>query len=253
MLHLENRNILVSVSPLLISIKSFQYSGTSWNQMAGDGTEEIITTADIRRQIQRHVNCLADPSKITRKKGLQELRKETITRKLGGTILQDLAGDILKPVLKCFSDSSEINRELAANFVIEYFTILPRPETTLAYVMPCLVQRLGQENIIEPSEELRELLVKNLLSLTIEMCGKKIAGFLDEMIQILKQTIADPYGEVRKKSCQVTCSLAKCIPEYFHQQSESLIVPLMKSISHQHSKVLSIILWFYWLVNSNLA
>lgn len=206
--------------------------------MSGDaGKEDILTTEDIRRTIQRHVNCLADPSKIVRKRGLLDIKKETISRKLGGTILQELSGDVLKPVLKCFSDVSEINRELSVNFVTEYFAILPRPEATLAYILPCLVQRLGQEEILEPSEELRQLIVENLLASAVELCGKKIAGFLDEMVKVLKRTISDPFGEVKKASCKVASALARCIPEYFHMQSESLIAPLMQSITHQHSKV----------------
>nr|XP_039265298.1 dynein assembly factor 5, axonemal-like [Styela clava] len=204
---------------------------------SGEMQVDVLTTDDIRRNIQRHVNCLSDSSKITRKRGLLEIKKETISRKLGSTILQDISADILKPVLKCFSDTSEINRELSANFVIEYFTILPTTEMSLGYILPCLVQRLGQEEIVEPSEELRLLLVENLLGLTIELCGKKTAGFLDELIQILKRTIIDPYGEVVKASCKVASELARCVPEYFHMQSESLILPLMHSIRHQHSKV----------------
>lgn len=206
--------------------------------MSGDcGKDETFTTEDIRRGIQRHVNCLSDPSKIVRKRGLIDIKKETISRKLGGTILQDIATDVLKPTLKCFSDPSEVNRELSVKLVIEYFLVIPQPEATLPYILPNLVQRLGQEEILEPSEELRHLIVEELLSLTVELCGKKIAAFLDEMILILKRTIADPYGEVKKASCKVASALARSIPEYFHMQGESLIAPLMQSITHQHSKV----------------
>jgi len=31
--------------------------------------------------------------------------------------------------------------------------------------------------------------------------------------------------------------LAKTVPEQFHMQSESLILPLILTVSHQHSKV----------------
>lgn len=206
--------------------------------MSGDcGKDDALTTEDIRRGIQRLVNCLSDPSKIVRKRGLIDIKNETISRKLGGTILQDIATDVLKPVLKCFSDPSEVNRDLSVKFAIEYFSVIPQPEATLPYILPCLVQRLGQEEILEPSEELRHSIVEDLLSLTVELCGKKVAAFLDEMIQILKRTIADPFGEVKKASCKVASALARSIPEYFHMQGESLIAPLMQSITHQHSKV----------------
>ena len=194
------------------------------------------TTESVRKQIQRHVNCLSDDGKFTRKKGLIDLRKDTITRQLGGTLLQDIAMDVLKPTLKCLSDSSEKNRELATVFISDYISVIPGPDQTLPYIIPALVQRLAQKEIIEPSEELRLQLLNDILYPCVEYSGKKIAGYLDELIQILKKTILDPFAEVKKASCKLACKVSRTIPEYFHMQSESLIKPLMMTITHQHSK-----------------
>nr|XP_002127221.1 dynein assembly factor 5, axonemal [Ciona intestinalis] len=207
--------------------------------MSGDSAEQngFETKDSVCKLLQRHVNCLSDESKITRKRGLIDLRKETIDRHLGGMLLQEISIEVLKPTLKCLADSSEKNRELAANLISKYISILPSPEDTLAYVIPTLAQRLGQQEITEPSEELRLLVLQEILFPCVELSGKKIAGYLDEMIQILQQLIVDPYAEVRKTSCKLAGCLARSIPEYFHMQSESLIKPLMLSITHQHSKV----------------
>ena len=202
-----------------------------------NGNSEAETTETVRKLIQRHVNCLADEGKITRKKGLVDLRKETISRKLGGTLLQEIAVEVLKPTLKCLSDSSEKNRELAASFVCDYIAVIPSPELTLPFVIPTLVQRLGQKEIVELSEELRLQLLDDILLPLIEFSGKKIGSYLDELIQILQKTIVDPYAEVKKSSCRLASKIAQTIPEYFHMQSESLIKPLMLTITHQHSKV----------------
>ena len=99
------------------------------------------------------------------------------------------------------------------------------------------MQRLGQEEIVEPSEELRLQILDDILMPCIEFSGKAIVGYLDELINILKKTILDPYAEVRKSSCKISSKVARTIPEHFHLQSESLIKPLMLSITHQHSKV----------------
>nr|CAB3252295.1 HEAT repeat-containing protein 2 [Phallusia mammillata] len=195
------------------------------------------TTDACRKQIQRHVNCLGDDSKITRKRGLIDLRKETIGKQLGATLLQDLASTFLKPTLKCLADSSEINRELAVTFIADFISIIPSPEETLQYIIPTLVQRLGQQEIVETSEELRLSVLESVLLPCVELSGKRIAGFLDELIQILQRTIVDPFAEVRKCSCKIAAKVARTIPEYFHMQSESLINPLMLTITHQHSKV----------------
>ena len=56
-------------------------------------------------------------------------------------------------------------------------------------------------------------------------------------MRILQRTIVDQYPEVKKESCQCASKLAKAVPQVFHQQSESLIKPLILTLSHQHSKV----------------
>ena len=198
------------------------------------------TTDSVRKMIQRHVNCMSDNSKITRKRGLIDLKKETIARKLGGTLLQELSNEILKPTLKCLSDPSEKNRELATDLISNYLSVIPAPDETLPYVMMTLTQRLGQQEIVEPSEELRLQLLESILMPCIELSGKKIAGYLDEVIAILQRTIVDPFAEVRKISCKIACKFSRSVPEHFHMQSASLIKPLMTSITHQHSKVTTV-------------
>ena len=47
----------------------------------------------------------------------------------------------------------------------------------------------------------------------------------------------DPYPEIKKSSCACASLLAKSLPQQFHTQSESLITPLLMTVSHQHSKV----------------
>ena len=108
------------------------------------------------------------------------------------------------------------------------------------FLLTCLhcvqVQRLGQLEITEPSEEIRLQLV-GLAVLLVELTRKNIAPYLDDLIRILQRTIVDSYPEVKKTSCHCASILARSIPEYFHMQSESLIKPLLLTVSHQHSKV----------------
>jgi dynein assembly factor 5, axonemal len=56
-------------------------------------------------------------------------------------------------------------------------------------------------------------------------------------VKILQRTIIDPFPEVKKESCLCASKLAKAIPQYFHMQSESLIKPLLVTLTHQHSRV----------------
>uniref|UniRef100_A0AAV2KEH3 Dynein axonemal assembly factor 5 n=1 Tax=Knipowitschia caucasica TaxID=637954 RepID=A0AAV2KEH3_KNICA len=102
--------------------------------------------------------------------------------------------------------------------------------------MPCLAQRFGDKDILEPSEELR-LSTLEMLSLTVEVCGKHMAPYLNEMMNILQRSIVDPFPDVKRESCKCTTRFAKCVPEHFHMQAESLVKPLMQTVSHQHSRV----------------
>lgn len=193
--------------------------------------------------IARHINCLTEDNRNTRKRSLEGIRKDTIGRKppLDQTEYRVIFSEILKPLLKCLSDPVEKCRELSVILVKDFLQLVPEPDEHLPYIIPILVQRLGQQEIMESSEEMRLQLV-GLLSDIVEFSGKKMAAYLDDCIQILSKTIVDPYPEVKKESCKCACKLAKAIPEYFQMTSESLIKPLLLTITHQHSKVRVIVI-----------
>ena len=193
--------------------------------------------------LARHINCLGEDNKMARRKALENIKKDTVDRNppLNPSVLKSLFSEVLKPLLKEFSDPMERCREISVQTVKKFLDVVPSPEDSLPYIVPVIVQRLGQPEIIEPSEEIR-LLVVEFLKQIIESSGKKIAVYLDDIIKILQRTIVDPYPEVKKLSCHCASSVAKAIPEYFHAQSESLIKPLLLSISHQHAKVRTIVI-----------
>ncbi|KAJ8792753.1 hypothetical protein J1605_019573 [Eschrichtius robustus] len=128
----------------------------------------------------------------------------------------------------------------------------------------------------EACEELRLALVQ-LLHLAVRLSGAALAPHLDDAVRVLRCTLLDPFAAVRRESCECAAGLARAtpgarpcllprrplpkpapvrallhpqpgaqclpavdarwLPNHFHMQSESLIVPLMQSISHQHWKV----------------
>ncbi|KAJ3600692.1 hypothetical protein NHX12_031670 [Muraenolepis orangiensis] len=201
----------------------------------------------VARGLFRHVNCLnEDHSKnntATRRRALEAIKKETVDSEgLSGGALQEVLCGLLKPLLRCLaSDPVERCRETAIATLTEFLRRVPRPEDSLVYLMPCLTQRLGGGEgggggLKEPSEELRLSLVE-MLTLTVDVCGKKLAPYLDDMIKILQVTIVDPFADVKRESCRCTARFAESVPEHFHMQAESLVKPLMQTISHQHSRV----------------
>ncbi|XP_076458968.1 dynein axonemal assembly factor 5-like [Babylonia areolata] len=188
--------------------------------------------------IARHINCLGEDNRNTRKKALESIRNDTINRKpvLESPDLEPIFSEILKPMLKMFSDPVEKCRELSVGIVHRFFEKVSDPEDRLSYVFPVLVQRLGQQEIVEPSEELRLQLVE-LFSLLVDRAGQKLPAYLDDSVKILQRTLMDPFPDVKKESCKCASKIAKAIPQYFHMVSETLIKPLLMSITHQHSKI----------------
>lgn len=192
--------------------------------------------------IARHINCLGEENRNTRKKALEGIKKDTLQRKppLAASELQLIFSEVAKPLLKIFSDPVEKCRELSIDIIREYMKNVDKPDESLPYVIPVLVQRLGQQEIIEPSEEIRLMLIE-FLSEILENSGKKLSVYLDDLVRILQRTIPDPFPDVKKESCRCTSKIAKAIPEYFHMQSESLIKPLLLTITHQHAKVRTLV------------
>lgn len=184
----------------------------------------------------RHLNSLNDPNRGTRKRGLDGINKELFATQISEENVRLMYKEAQMPLLKCIHDPVEKCRELSIGIVSKYFEKYGDVELLMPALVPYLVQRLGQQDIVETSEELRLQLIQ-LTTAVIICAGKRNAVYLDDLVQILQRTIVDPYPEVKKESCNCASALAKATPENFHLQSESLIKPLLMSISHQHSRV----------------
>lgn len=202
--------------------------------MAAEGEQRAAS--EVSQALARHLNCLNDDNKNTRRRALAAIQKEVEDKRLSSGALQEVFGELLRPLLRCLADPMEKCREVSIQIITYCVTNVPRPEESLPYLIPTISQRLGHQEITEPSEELR-LGLSQLLTLLVEVCGRKLGPYLDEMVRILQRTIVDPFPEVKKESCRCAANYARAIPEHFHMQSESLIKPLMQTISHQHSKV----------------
>uniref|UniRef100_A0A8C8LTR5 Uncharacterized protein n=1 Tax=Oncorhynchus tshawytscha TaxID=74940 RepID=A0A8C8LTR5_ONCTS len=217
------------VSTLIVAISTVKMATT---MAAG----EERAASEVLRALARHLNCLNEDSKTTRKRALEAIKRETIDKGLSSGVLQEVFTCLLKSLLKCLSDPMERCRETAIHMLGDFIRCVPQPEDSLPYLMPALTQRLGGKEILEPAEELRLSMVE-VLTLTVEVCGRHLAPYLDDMMKILQRTIVDPFPDVKRESCKCTVHFAKSVPEHFHMQAESLVKPLMQTVSHQHSRV----------------
>ncbi|KAL0993430.1 hypothetical protein UPYG_G00107790 [Umbra pygmaea] len=199
-------------------------------------SENERAASDVLRALARHLNCLNEDCKTTRKRALEAIKRETIDKGLSSGVLQEIFTWLVKALLKCLTDPMERCRETAIDMLRDFIRCVPQPEDSLPYLIPALTQRLGGKEILEPAEELRLSMVE-VLTLTVDVCGRNLAPYLDDVMKILQRTIVDPFPDVKRESCKCTVHFAKSVPEHFHMQAESLVKPLMQTISHQHSRV----------------
>jgi len=167
--------------------------------------------ADVLKSLARHLNCLNEDNKSARKRALEAVKRDTIEQRFSSGALQELFTSLLKTLLKCLSDPAETCRDSTIQIITGFIRSVPKPEDSLPYLIPSLAQRLGGKEILEPAEELRLALVE-MLSLVVEVCGRQLAPYLDDMIKILQRTITDPFPEVKKESCRCTIRFAQCVP-----------------------------------------
>lgn len=209
------------------------------NNMATSMQVDPNIVSDLRQAISRQTGYLLDGNRTAKRRALESIRKNTIGKKnsLDSKVLDEIfCSDLRKPLLRCFSDPVDGCRERSIQLVNDFIDVLDEPDKILPYLIPCAVQRLAQKEITESAEELRLLFVETIFKV-IEKWGPCLGIYVNDMINIFQQTLIDPFPDVRKQSCKCTRRLARQIPEHFHLQSESLVNPLLKSSSHQHSKV----------------
>ncbi|XP_030157438.1 dynein assembly factor 5, axonemal isoform X2 [Lynx canadensis] len=212
---------------------------------------ETAEAAELSRALSRLLPGLEADSKLSRRRALEALQRaieaawpeepaaESAAAAAG---FQGPWARLLLPrLLRCLADPAEGCRALAAHLLGLGLRRAARPRDALPRLLPALVARLaGPESERgrppETCEELRLALVQ-LLGLAVRLGGAALAPHLDDAVRVLRCTLLDPFAAVRRESCQCAASLARATPDHFHMQSESLIGPLMQSISHQHWKV----------------
>ncbi|XP_054247137.1 dynein axonemal assembly factor 5 [Indicator indicator] len=196
--------------------------------------------AELAQALNRPLSCLqeSDCSRTARLRALEAIRAEVQERPFSDAVVQEVFGtQLVRPLARCLvGDTAERCRELSLQLLCHGLSHGDRPGEALPVVLPALVQRLCPPQGFEPSEELRLGLVQ-LLSLLLQRCGVAMVPYLTEIIHILQATLLDHYAEVRRESCRCAMACAQAMPEHFHMQSESLIKPLMQTISHQHYRV----------------
>ncbi|POI36111.1 hypothetical protein CIB84_000136 [Bambusicola thoracicus] len=196
--------------------------------------------AELAQALSRPLSCLQGPEcgRAARLRALEAIRAEVQERPLSSEAVREVfETQLVRPLARCLAgDAAERCRELALQLLLHGLNRCERPGEALPVLLPVLAQRLGPPQGAEPCEELRLGLLQ-LLGLLLRRGGTAVAPYLSDVVGILQAALLDHYAEVRRESCRCAVACAQAVPEHFHMQSESLIKPLMQTISHQHYRV----------------
>lgn len=176
--------------------------------------------------------------KFQRKKGLDELLKVVFKREtcLEDSELLEIWENVHKLLVHILNDESEACRDTALDIIKLFLTSLAPADKHVIYTIPMLTNRLGSQELIESSEEVRLKSVA-LLSTIIPIYKDFLPAYFEDLVAILRKTVADQYPNIKKESCSCISILAKTAPRYFYHHSESFVKPILSNFSHQHYKV----------------
>ncbi|NXJ12074.1 DAAF5 factor, partial [Odontophorus gujanensis] len=197
--------------------------------------------AELAQALSRSLSCLqgSECGRAARLRALEAIRAEVQERPLSPETVQEVfEAQLVRPLARCLAgDAAERCRELALQLLLHGLSRCERPGEALPVLLPVLAQRLGLPQGAEPCEELRLGLLQ-LLGVLLRRGGAAVAPYLSDVVGILQAALLDHYAEVKRESCRCAVACAQAVPaEHFHMQSESLIKPLMQTISHQHYRV----------------
>ncbi|XP_012266719.2 dynein axonemal assembly factor 5 [Athalia rosae] len=189
-------------------------------------------------QLSRICVTLRAEDKRRRKNALEELDK--LVFEMGTPMEVSNVAEVWETVhqnlVRTLSDQAEACRYSCIELLKKFLDILTPCDKNIIYIIPIATKRLGSQEIVESSEEVRLNFV-SLLRLIVRKYKEYLPAYLDDFITILNKTVIDNYPSVKKESCSCISELAMAIPRHFYNRSENLIKPTLTNFKHQQYKV----------------
>lgn len=183
------------------------------------------------------VSLQAD-KRTRRRQALEEImqnisREETLSRI---ELLIQIWESVHRYLVRILNDNAEICRDLTVGILRIFLEALSPDGKHIVYIIPTMSRRLGVQEQIEPSEEVR-LKCVSLLRLIILRYKDLLAPYISDITAIVTHTVTDSYPNVKKESCKCISDYAKTLPRHLHSQSGHLIKPVLSNFMHQHYRV----------------
>jgi len=183
------------------------------------------------------VSLQAD-EKNRRKQALEEILKNISQEQISGRLddFVKIWESIHRFLVRIMNDNMEVCRDLTIGILKIFLEVLPPDDKHIMYIIPIMTRRLGMQELIEPSEEVR-LKCVSLLRTIIWKYKDLLAPHIQDVTGILARTVTDNYPNVKKESCRCISDYAKILSRHFYSQSEYLIKPILTNFMHQHYRV----------------
>ncbi|KAG7163083.1 Dynein assembly factor 5, axonemal-like, partial [Homarus americanus] len=138
----------------------------------------------------------------------------------------------LSLLVTSLGDPSEVIRMKVSIILLKFIDECVVSECQLVDIIPVIHHRLGVVPVMEESEDVRLLLVNIIMGLTLKFEAKMIP-YMNDVVNILKESVVDRSPDVRKAASECVRAYTRATREKFHMQSESLVKPLLKALTHQ--------------------
>lgn len=230
-----------------------------------DAIDELPTDspATFLAYLQRDINCLGEESLCVRLQSLQKLERVLVQHidNLSTDLVDVVAENTLKPLLKRLKDKSEKCRELAAKILRALIMNVSELSFMLPYVFPTLVARLGSEDLdgvahlpeamrpnpeqkpvelsrpVEESEEVRLELARFVAALLSRCTQHQVYAWIDEATGLIRAQAMDPFHEVKLLSCETMIAFCHNHTEMLLHFAEPLGRSLTSCLTHNHAKI----------------
>lgn len=189
-------------------------------------------------ELSKIIVSLQADEKNRRRQALEEIVK-TISQEGMPSRLDDMIElweGVHRFLVRILNDSVETCRDLTVGILKIFLETLPVDDKHVIYVIPIMSRRLGAQEQIEPSEEVR-LKCVSLLRTIILKYKDLLTPYIQDVTGILARTVVDNYPNVKKESCRCVSDYARTLPRHFYSQSECLIKPILSNFTHQHYRV----------------
>ncbi|XP_025994000.1 dynein assembly factor 5, axonemal [Solenopsis invicta] len=189
-------------------------------------------------ELSKIIVLLQADEKNRRKQALEKILENVTRREIldGPDNLINIWESTHRFLVRIMNDNRETLRDLTVGILKIFLEALPPDDRHIIYIIPTMFKRLGAQELIEPSEEVR-LKCVSLLRLIILKYKDLLAQYIQDVTGILMRTVMDNYPNVKKESCRCISDYAKTLSKHFYSQSEYLVKPILSNFTHQHYRV----------------